>query len=403
MGKIKFETKIKSNDINLKVFKVLIVDDDINIHKMTKFILNDFDFKYYKLDFISAYSGEEAREIITNTSDIAVILLDVVMETSDAGLDVVKYIREELDNHLVRIIIRTGQPGYAPEREVIIKYEINNYLEKTDSSSTRLFSGIVTALRSYQDLMSLQKQDDIIRHQSKMSAMGEMIEYISHQWKQPLSSIAAIISNVIIKNNKGELTSDKITLSMEKIENVVRYQSETIDDFKNFFITSKRKNQFLLNKTFEKILKLLENQFKYENIKIVNNIEEVSLFGLENELVQVILNILNNAKDELIKKEGVKRIIFLDVKDINDEVVILIKDTAGGIPLELTDAIFESRFTTKDKEKGSGLGLYMSKIIIEEHMHGILSVSNAEFVYEEVNYIGAEFKITLKSEVELNS
>jgi len=323
----------------------------------------------------------------------------VVMETSDAGLDVVKYIREELDNHLVRIIIRTGQPGYAPEREVIIKYEINNYLEKTDSSSTRLFSGMVTALRSYQDLMSLQKQDDIIRHQSKMSAMGEMIEYISHQWKQPLSAVAAIISNIIIKNNKGELTADKISSSMEKIENVVRYQSQTIDDFKNFFITSKRKNQFLLNETFEKILKLLENQFKYENIKIVNNVHEVSLYGLENELVQVILNILNNAKDELVKNEGEKRFVFLDVNQENNEVVILIKDTAGGIPFDLTNKIFESRFTTKDKEKGSGLGLYMSKVIIEEHMKGIISVSNAEFVYEGHNYIGAEFKITLKGEL----
>jgi len=399
MRKIKFETKIKSNDKKLKVFKVLIVDDDLNIHKMTKFILNDFDFKYYKLEFISAYSGEETKKIIKNTSDIAVILLDVVMETSDAGLEVVKYIREELNNHLVRIIIRTGQPGYAPEREVIIKYEINNYLEKTDSSSTRLFSAMVTALRSYQDLTSLQKQDDIIRHQSKMSAMGEMIEYISHQWKQPLSTVSAIISNISIKNMKGELTADKISSSMRKIEDVVMYQSQTIDDFKDFFITSKRKNHFLLNKTFEKILNLLENQFKYQNIKIINNVHEVSLFGLENELVQVILNILNNAKDELIKNVGVKRCIFLDVKKAYNEVLILIKDTAGGIPSELTDKIFESRFTTKDKEKGSGLGLYMSKVIIEEHMNGILSVSNTEFVFEGHNYIGAEFKITLEGDL----
>ena len=122
MENMKFDTKIKSAPIKFDVFKVLIVDDDVHIHEITKFILNDFDYKNYKLEFISAYSGEEAREIIKNTSDIALVLLDVVMETSDAGLEVVRYIREELDNHLMRIIIRTGQPGYAPENEVIASH-----------------------------------------------------------------------------------------------------------------------------------------------------------------------------------------------------------------------------------------------------------------------------------------
>jgi len=115
-------------------------------------------------------------------------------------------------------------------------------------------------------------------------------------------------------------------------------------------------------------------------------------------LVQVILNILNNAKDELVKKEDRKRFIFLDIKEIKGKILILIKDTAGGIPPAVSDKIFDSRFTTKDKGKGSGLGLYMSKVIVEEHMKGTLTVSNEEFVYEECRYIGAEFKITLKYE-----
>jgi len=400
MRKINFNAKKKSNQIELKTFKVLIVDDDINIHKVTQLILSDFEYDGYALESVSAYNGREAKEIMESTSDIAVILLDVVMETSNAGLDVVKYIREELDNHLVRIILRTGQPGYAPEREVITKYEINNYLEKTESSSNRLFSAIITALRSYQDLIHLQKQSDIINHQSKMAAMGEMLEYISHQWKQPLSAISAVAANINISNKLGTLNSTKIASSMEKIEDMVSYQAQTLDDFKNFFITSKRKSHFVLKRTFEKILNLLENQFKYENIKIINNIPEVTLFGLENELIQVILNILNNAKDELSKEQEAKKIIFLDLSEVNGEVILLIKDTAGGIPEELKNKIFDSRFTTK--AKGSGLGLYMSKVIIEEHMQGELSVSNQEFVYEEEHYFGAEFKIILESGPKLN-
>jgi len=395
MGKMKFETKVEPNKSNLKVFKVLIVDDDINIHEITKFILSDYDYKDYQLEFVSAYSGKEARQIIQSTSDIAVILLDVVMETSDAGLEVVKYIREELNNHLVRIIIRTGQPGYAPEKEVILKYEINNYLEKTDSKSMRLFSAMVTALRSYQDLTNLQKQDDIIRHQSKMAAMGEMIEYISHQWKQPLSSIAAIVSNMSIKNMMNKLDPETISSSIKKIEGVIGYQAQTINDFKNFFLSNKFESHFLLNETFAKILNLLEGQFNAYNIKIVNNITHVNVLGLENELIQVLMNILNNAKDELLKKNEKVRVIVLDVNTSNEELVILIKDTAGGVPIELIEKIFESRFTTKDKDKGTGLGLYMSKIIIEDHMKGTLGVSNVEFEYEGDKYRGAEFKITL--------
>jgi len=177
MNKVKF-TLPKENAKKSKIYKVLIVDDDIPIHELTIFLLNNFDYKDYKLEFISAYSGQEANEIIKNTPNIALILLDVVMETPNAGFEVVQYVRDELKNYLVRIIIRTGQPGYAPEKEVINKYEINNYLEKTNLDSTRFYTTIVVALRSYQDLINLQNQNKIISYQSKMAAMGEMIENI---------------------------------------------------------------------------------------------------------------------------------------------------------------------------------------------------------------------------------
>ena len=141
---------------NEQSWKLLIVDDEKEVHAVTKLALRDFEFLGRKVEFISAYSGEEAKKIIDEDRDIAVILLDVVMETDDAGLKVARYVREEANNSLVRIVLRTGQPGQAPERDVIVTYDINDYKSKTELTSQRLFTTIVAALRSYRDLVSIE-------------------------------------------------------------------------------------------------------------------------------------------------------------------------------------------------------------------------------------------------------
>ncbi|NER52476.1 MAG: adenylate/guanylate cyclase domain-containing response regulator [Symploca sp. SIO1A3] len=137
-------------------WKVLIVDDEIEIHNVTKLALNEFTFGGKTLTFISAYSGEEAKKLTKQHPDIALILLDVVMESDDAGLEVVKYIRNVLGNFLVRIILRTGQPEQAPEDVVIIHYDINDYKIKTELTTRKLFTAIVSALRSFRTLTRLE-------------------------------------------------------------------------------------------------------------------------------------------------------------------------------------------------------------------------------------------------------
>ena len=137
-------------------WKILIVDDDIEIHNITKLALNDFTFENKLITFISAYSGKEAKEIIEANPDIALILLDVVMETEEAGLEVVKYIRDILDNKLVRIILRTGQPGQVPEDVVIVSYDINDYKTKTELTNKKLFTTVVTALRAFRALTQIE-------------------------------------------------------------------------------------------------------------------------------------------------------------------------------------------------------------------------------------------------------
>lgn len=138
------------------VWKVLIVDDDDQIHAVTKMVLSDFRFRDSRLQFLSAYSGKEGYEMIAANPDLAVVFLDVVMETEAAGLDLARDIRGALGNDYVRIILRTGQPGQAPERKVIVDYDINDYKEKSELTSQKLFSTMVTALRSYKDIMTIE-------------------------------------------------------------------------------------------------------------------------------------------------------------------------------------------------------------------------------------------------------
>ena len=142
---------------DLGSWKVLIVDDEPEVHAVTKLALNDFSLNGKTLEFVSAYSGEEAKAIFKAHNDIAVVLLDVVMEADDAGLQVADYIRNELDNHFTRIILRTGQPGQAPEKDVIINYDINDYKSKTELTAQKLFTVIIAALRSYRDIIVIEE------------------------------------------------------------------------------------------------------------------------------------------------------------------------------------------------------------------------------------------------------
>ncbi|MCG9710431.1 DUF3369 domain-containing protein [Pseudoalteromonas shioyasakiensis] len=145
------------NEVVQGSWKVIIVDDEPEVHAVTKLALSDFEFQDKRLEFISAYSGEEAKEVIEQHPDAAIVLLDVVMETDDAGLKVAKFIRETAKNNHIRIILRTGQPGQAPERQVIVNYDINDYKSKTELTAQKLFTVVMSSLRSYRDILSIEQ------------------------------------------------------------------------------------------------------------------------------------------------------------------------------------------------------------------------------------------------------
>jgi CheY-like chemotaxis protein len=139
-------------------WRVLIVDDDVDVHVVTKFSLSNACFMGRRLSFLHAYSGEEAIAVLRSTPDVALVLLDVIMETSDAGLRVARQIREDLGNKLVRIVLRTGQPGQALEHSIILDYDINDFWCKTDLTTRKLFTTVISSLRGYADLLEADQR-----------------------------------------------------------------------------------------------------------------------------------------------------------------------------------------------------------------------------------------------------
>lgn len=150
------ENSTESIDETISPWRVAIVDDDPEVHKITQLTLASFTFEDRPIEFINAYSGSEAKQLFEDNDDIAMVLLDVVMEQSDSGLNVAKYIRNELNNHQTRIVLRTGQPGFAPEEEIVRDYEIDGYKSKTESTSQALRVTMYTMLRGYRDVIELQ-------------------------------------------------------------------------------------------------------------------------------------------------------------------------------------------------------------------------------------------------------
>ncbi len=238
-------------------------------------------------------------------------------------------------------------------------------------------------------------KENILNHQSKMAAMGEMIENIARQWRQPLSIISTAATGAKLKKDFNSLSDEDFYETMNIINNSAQHLSNTIDDFRNFFSNEKEVTTFDINIPLEKVFYLMSSKLKNRNINIVRNIQEGTISSFVNEFIQVLLNIINNALDAFAENNIEHKFIFINIYKNDKTVILLIKDNAGGIKEEIIDRIFEPYFTTKHKSQGTGIGLYMSMEIIKKHMHGNLTVSNKHYSYENERFTGAEFKIEL--------
>lgn len=239
-----------------------------------------------------------------------------------------------------------------------------------------------------------QKQHELLAQKTKLAAMGEMLENIAHQWRQPLSVITTASSGMRLHKEMDTLSDEILDASIAGIDSSAHHLSETIEDFRDFFKPDKRKTQFRLDNAMNKTFKLLISQLKIKDITVVQDVEKISINGFERELLQVFLNIINNARDALEKTEG-KRYIFVKIYKEENRAIIKIKDNAGGINQDIIKRVFEPYFTTKHKSQGTGIGLYMSQEIVARHMNGTIDVDNETYEYEGVTYKGACFKVSL--------
>ncbi|XPV53336.1 MAG: sensor histidine kinase [Halarcobacter ebronensis] len=233
-----------------------------------------------------------------------------------------------------------------------------------------------------------KRKDKAILQQSKLARMGSMISMIAHQWRQPLTELSGVLMELETATRFKKVTDKHILSSIERSDKMIEFMSNTIDDFRNFFKPDKKKEQFSILDSCQKAINLINASLDDSNIKLVVDVKnDKEINGYPTEYSQVILNLLMNARDILVEKrvENPQITITIDTKGILS--IVELKDNAGGIKYEHFDLIFDPYFSTKDSSKGTGLGLYISKLIIERNMGGELSVSNDKE--------GAVFKIVL--------
>lgn len=362
-------------------WNVLIIDDEVDVLSVTKFALFNFKYMGRKLNLINATSKAEAIEKLKENRNIAVAFIDIIMEESDSGLKLVEYIREELNDYKMRLIIRTGQPGEYPEREVIERYEINDYKSKDELTENELYCTMTTALRAYCDLLMLEYYKDLehkLIQDSKMVSMGEMVGMIAHQWQQPLNIISFITSEMELLYENNKLDKFDYERYISQVFRQVKYMSQTVTDFREFLKPAKDNSSFSVKKSIESIFNILNVILRDGFIKYsIKGLDDYFINGIESEFKQAIINIITNSKDVINSKNIKDGFIEIDIEK-RDELIISIRDNGGGVKEELLpDKLFENYVTTKG-EKGNGIGLYITKYIIEKKFHGSISCQNLE-------------------------
>jgi signal transduction histidine kinase len=265
----------------------------------------------------------------------------------------------------------------------------NEYNTEIKSKTNELeILNVTLENRVIQEVAKRAEQERILIEKSKFIALGEMISNIAHQWRQPLSELSAIIMNIKFRYSMKKLNDDIMAEKSRDAEKLLDYMSNTIDDFRNFFKPDKEKKRFNIKKSLEDTLGIIGKTIKNQNIELELDIQDnISISGYENEFKQVILNLLSNAKDVLLEVKRKNPKITISTQKEKNRYRICIDDNGGGIKIKPIDKVFEPYMSTKKDTNGTGIGLYMSKIIIEKNMFGRLNAKNTKF--------GTKFTITL--------
>ncbi len=380
--------------VSLKIFnskpKTLILINNINIIDVAIPILRDKQHIGWARVSLSQENNIQSLKNITNTGMIYT-LIAIIVGTFFAyilaisltkGLNNLIYIAQEIANGKRNLRADTKRVDEIG----ILAIDINKMLDKIEENEKQVKDGL-------QKNIDIQKQ---LFKSEKMASMGEMIGNIAHQWRQPLSVISTGATGMKMQKEFGTLTDKQFNKNCDIINNHAQYLSKTIDDFRDFIKGDRKKAMFNLTDDITSFMHLVEGTIKSHNINIILDLEEnININGYQNELIQCLINIFNNAKDVLEDKKIDNKLIFISSVTKGNNVTIKIKDNAGGIPNDILPKIFDPYFTTKHKKQGTGLGLHMTYNLIVDGMNGIIEANNVSYTYNGKEFNGALFKITL--------
>lgn len=415
----KHNIKINEFFLLFASFKDALIDFSLNLQTKSTFLQDRIDY-YFKIIFselIEIYS-KSIREVESALNkSIDIVDRYVIMSRCDlegkittvstafckiSGYEAFEIVGKTfaLTNHidtpkdiLVDIIntIKSGNPWHG-EIKSIKKNKETFWLKTTIVPNFDNIGNVVSYDAINEDITShkeLEYKQSILIEQSKSAAMGEMISIIAHQWRQPLQAISILNQKLpMLKMLETEITDEVLESVTSEISLQLDYMSKTIDDFRDYFKPNKKKIEVYIKDVIQKSIDFLTYLLKINSVKIeFKNDSNSSIEIFLNEMVQVIINLIKNSCDAMIEKNIENRKISIYSYEKNGKLFVDIEDNAGGISKKTLEKIFDPYFSTKNNKNGTGLGLYMSKIIIEQHSLGRIYVENSEF--------GAKFTIEL--------
>lgn len=356
----------------MEKFNILLVDDvPENIYSLKMMIEDSFD-----VNIFSSLSAQEGMEILMKEK-IDLILTDVQMPDID-GFEFVEYLKNIDRTKNIPVIFITGiydkdeykSKGYDLGAVEYITKPIHDVLL---NSKLKVYIDIFEKRKLDEEEIAVK--DEILIHQSKMASMGEMIGVIAHQLKQPLNILSLYCNDVKDSYSFNEIDDKFIDDFSKNTKEQIKFLSETIDGFRDFFNPDKQKREFEIKKAIEKSLKLLGNQLEVNHVTLNMEVEEEKVYGVESELEQVILNIINNSIDAFNDNSIENRKINISVLSKQSYTILIMEDNAGGVKEENLEKIFDPYYTTK--AKGTGTGLYMVKLVIKNSFQGDLKINNS--------------------------
>jgi len=378
--------------LNSREDDILISKIEQKIHTIDGILLKMFSFYDTKQSTkaIDTLQNELYPSVYSINIDLTG-LINMNLEGAKEG-----YARTELvyDNTFEWIVVATiGTIAFAALLAIVLLQNIrllHTRLAKMVDAKTKELQQLNRSLElkvQYEVEQSRQK-DQIMFRQSRLASMGEMIGNIAHQWRQPLNSIVLIIQSFQMKRMAGlELNDEFIDAQVKEGIELAALMSHTIDDFRNFFKPNHNEEEFSVKSLVEYSINLVKEYYKKSGIEIsLNSTQDIQIKGYPNEFSQVIMNLLSNAKDALEERGIEQKYIEVVMRQEGDKAIVSVIDNGGGISEEVLDRMFEPYFTTKHKSSGTGIGLYMSKQIIEKQMQGTIGGTNIAYTFHNGTY-----------------